>query len=206
MLYELYLKLFPSSRKNAMTNYLMEQNKNGLVGVELGVKYGINALSILKHLDMKKLYLVDHYGKYIENGVEMDFSYGYSIAVNKVRKYKDTVKFIRKKLEDATEDIIEEIDFVWMDAHGEYDVVYNFLKKYYPLVKKGGLIGGKRFNSNWFGLCRAILKFADENNLELVGCNSGDWWIVKGGKNMCDGYVHDALNDGELMEIDYREM
>ena len=178
-IYELYLKMFPSSRKNAMTEYLMKQNKKNLVGAELGVKFGVNALSILKHLDMKKLYLVDHYNKYIEQGFELDFSYGYPVAVHKLRRYKDKTIFIKEEVNDAVEHIFEYLDFVWMDANGEYNVVYNFLKNYYPIIKKGGVIGGKRFNSNWFPLCRAVLKFVDENNLELVGCNTGDWWIVK---------------------------
>lgn len=178
-IYELYLKMFPSSRKTAMTEYLMHQDKKELVGAELGVKFGVNALSILKHLPMKKLYLVDHYGKYVECGKEMDFSYGYDVAVNKLRNYKDKIVFIKKDVKDALPDIEGRLDFVWMDANGEYDVVYNFLKGYYPLVKNGGLIGGKRFNSNWFDLCRAVLKFADDNNFELHGISSGDWWIVK---------------------------
>ena len=125
------------------------------------------------------MYLVDHYGKYIEYGREMDFSYAYPIAVRKLRKYKDKVVFIKKDINDAIEDFEDKLDFVWMDASGEYDTVYNFLKNYYPIIKKGGLLGGKRFNSNWFPLCRAIFRFVDENSLDLVGCNTGDWWIVK---------------------------
>lgn len=179
MLSNLYLKLFPKNRKTGMTEYLLKQNKKKLVGAELGVKYGGNAFSILKYLDIEKLYLVDHYSKYVECGKTLDFSHAYPIAVKKLRCYKDKIQFIKKDVNDAVSDIDEKLDFVYMDANGEYDIVYSFLVNYYPIVKKGGIIGGKRFNSNWFELCDAVTDFAKENNLKRYGCNSGDWWFVK---------------------------
>ncbi|MCK4365064.1 MAG: hypothetical protein KAW45_03350, partial [Thermoplasmatales archaeon] len=59
-LYNLYVKMLPSSGKVSMTEYLMKQKRKDLVGAELGVRFGENALSMLKHLDIKKMYLVDH--------------------------------------------------------------------------------------------------------------------------------------------------
>ena len=179
ILYELYLKLFPNNYKTSMTEYLMKQNRKNLIGAELGVRYGGNAMSFLKHLDIQKMYLIDHYSKYVENGQSLDYGYAYPIAVHKLRKYKDNIVFIRKDVNDAIADIVDSVDFVYIDVTGEYNTVYNLLCNYYPLVKPGGIIGGKRFNSNWFDLCRGILKFTDENDFDLIGCNSGDWWIVK---------------------------
>lgn len=165
--------------KTGMTEFLCSIGAKDLVGAEIGVKYGGNALCMLKYLDIKRLYLVDHYSSYVEKGVCYDYGYCYDVAVRRLKKYKDVVCFVLKDLRDAVDDIKDSLDFVWYDAHGDYDMVMFFLEHYYPLVKLGGVIGGKRFNSNWFDFCRAVIDFVDKNGFVLHGCNSGDWWIVK---------------------------
>ena len=47
------------------------RNKNDLVGCEIGVGRGHNAKNILTKLNCKKLYLIDPYLPYIENGKSM---------------------------------------------------------------------------------------------------------------------------------------
>lgn len=162
-----------------MTEFLLDGNRKGLVGAELGVKFGDNAFSMLKFLDLEKLYLVDHYGKYVECGRELDFGYAFPIAKKKLMRFGDRAVFIRKDVNEAMTDIKDCLDFVWVDVSGEYDVMFKCLRNYYPLLRVGGLLGGKRFNSNWFGVCRAVFEFVDEFDLDLVGGCSGDWRIVK---------------------------
>lgn len=178
---EIYYMFFPNEYKNGVTEYLMENNnKNGLVGVEIGVGKGGNAVSMLNHLPIKKLYLVDPYNPFFENN-KLVYNYCgcYCVAIKKLKKFGDKVVFVNEFACDAAEHIFEDLDFVWFDASGEYAIVKDFLNTWFPKLRSGGIFGGKRFNSNWFGLCKAVLEFVHDNNFECFGCNSGDWWIVK---------------------------
>ena len=108
-----------------------------------------------------------------------NFSNAYNIALNKLDKYKDRTVFIKKDVSESVEYISEALDFVWVDVSGDYDTVYKALTDYYDILREGGVLGGKRFNSNWFDVCLAVTSFVIEHDLDFMGCNSGDWWVVK---------------------------
>ena len=104
-----------------------------LVGAEIGVNIGGNALSLLRMLNIKKLYLVDMY--VINKGA-------YAKAIKRLEIYKSKIQFIIKKSVDASMDIKEQLDFVYIDADHQYNFVYEDLDVWYPLVRKGGVVGG----------------------------------------------------------------
>jgi len=160
----------------ATTRYLMKNyQKKDLICAEIGVDYGLNAKTLLKLLPIKKLYLIDPYQQ------ELDSVLGeerYKNAKKILRKYKDKTEFIRKSSSEAIKDIPKNIDFIYLDGSHEYEQVKKDIELYYPKVKKGGIIGGHDFWASTRGVCKAVIEFAEENNLDLYG-EITDWWIIK---------------------------
>jgi predicted O-methyltransferase YrrM len=148
-----------------MMNFL--KNKK-LIGLEIGVEYGLNAKTMLKLLPIEKLYLVDPYSSSDEIFTEVK---------KYLAKYGNKITFIRKTSEKAVEDIPDNLDFVYIDGSHSYESVTRDIKLFYNKIKKGGIIGGHDFWANEIGVCKAVLEFAEINNLKLNG-NLTDWWIV----------------------------
>jgi hypothetical protein len=161
----------------------------GLVGVEIGVAEGANALNILKTLPMKRLYLVDPYDphlRYVDpdhefacgmNKIE-DTLLHYFIAKERLATFFQQIVFIKKLSQDAIKDIQELVDFVYIDGNHAYEYVKNDLALYYKIVKPNGIIGGHDYTEIWPGVKKASSEFAAENNLELH-VEFPDWWIIK---------------------------
>jgi len=154
-----------------------------IVAMEVGVLHGGNAVSILKNLNIEKLYLVDPYLDYKEyrdsiSGFKFSqFVYDemYKTTKNRMRKYGDKVILIREKSENL--DIKEKFDFIYLDAN--YDNISNDFKKFFPMLKKDGILGGYAFSGNH-------RKFVEElifliRQYDLTCCFGGDyneWWIT----------------------------
>jgi hypothetical protein len=52
------------------------------------------------------------------------------------------------------------------------------IELFYNKLKKGGILGGHDFWANQIDVCKAVLEFAENNNLRLNG-KLTDWWIIK---------------------------
>ena len=153
-----------------MTKFMMNFFKNKkLIGLEIGVEYGLNAKTMLKLLSIEKLYLVDPYN----NGDET-----YKEARKYLAKYGNKIIFIRKTSEKAANEIPDELDFVYIDGAHNYEAAKKDIELFYNKLKKGGVLGGHDLWANEIGVCKAVLEFAENNNLKLNG-KLTDWWIVK---------------------------
>ncbi len=169
-----------------------------LLGLEVGVYEGDNAINMLLNLPLKKLYLVDSYELHkIEkenmkpsiftlpsdllvrdpnfSGIIIDFRKCYDIAKRKLAPFENKIELIRKKSIDAVPD---NLDFVYIDADHDYLPILNDIKSYYPKLKKGGIICGDDFCAEYYGVAKAVLEFASENNLRIFG-RGKDWWLIK---------------------------
>lgn len=172
---------FGFTETRPMTQFVGGTCKGNLIGVEIGTFKGENAKNILGRLKIKTLYLVDPYIKYSEYH---DFEYRdiddnlFSEAKRMVRKYKNNVEFIRKFSSDAISDIPDNLDFVYIDGNHDYKFVKKDIELYYPKVKPGGVIGGHNFDIVFNDVCKAVIEFAEKNNLEMQGFED-DWWVVK---------------------------
>jgi len=161
-------------------------NEINLIGVEIGVWKGENALSLLTKSSIKKLYLIDPYK------VDKDYTQPYlneiedlkdaeNIAKYKLRKFDDKIVWIKKFSNDAIDDVPNGLDFVYIDGNHRYEFVKKDIENYYPKVKKGGFIGGHDFeftNTNDCSVSRAVLEFVINNDLRLF-CLEEEWWIIK---------------------------
>lgn len=156
-----------------------EKTWSDVVGVEIGTLRGLNAVSIVQNLNIKQLYLVDPYILY-DDGINayQNRTKDYKIAQQNVKAFKDKVTFVTKKSEDAVDDIPNDLDFVYIDGNHSYEYVKKDIEMYYPKVKPGGILGGHDFRAGFYGLCTAVLEFANEHQINLYGDHT-DWWFVK---------------------------
>jgi len=152
-----------------MTSFMQNRfNGNSVTGLEIGVQCGFNSMSMFKALNIKKLYLVDPW----------DNEDHYQTAMKMLSPFKDKIEIIKKFSEDAASDVKEELDFVYIDGNHDYEFVKKDIELYYPLIKKGGIIGGDDFSIDFVGVAKAVIEFADKKNLKING-GGNDWWFIK---------------------------
>lgn len=152
-----------------------------LIGVEIGVCKGVHAESILKTLNIQKLWLIDPYESY--GTCDSAFSTKELIqffleAKDRLKPYKNRIVWIKKKSEDAINDIPNELDFIYIDGNHDYPFVKKDIERYYPKVKNGGFLGGHDFSMRRKGVVKAVIEFTAKNSLQLHGDSPYDWWIM----------------------------
>jgi hypothetical protein len=166
------------------------RGKTNLVGAEIGVCGGEHALSLLRTLSPAKLYCIDPYDLY-DSYTEGKNHYGIDQApLSRTEKcarkllaeYADRITWIRKLSAEATGDIEESLDFVYIDGNHAEDFVRRDIQEYWPLIKINGILGGhdfyNGFQSEHDGVISAVIEFASKRNLSLK-VELPDWWIAK---------------------------
>jgi len=165
-----------------MIEFLRNHASNkSLVGVEVGVFRGDNALNILEKLNMKKLYLVDPYVPYVNViGDVSDPQRALSICKEKMSKFDDKVELIVKTSCEAVDDVPGNLDFAYIDGNHNYEFVKEDVRLYYSKIKKGGVLGGHDFTlrKEHKGVFNAVMEFVVDNKLRIFA-EKNDWWIVK---------------------------
>ena len=152
--------------------------KDRLVGLEIGVARGLNAFNILNVLNIEKLYLVDPYEPYIEKGQEFYRGHSKKSMFRRMKPFGKKIIFIQKSSYKAVDDVIEKLDFVYMDGDHSYELVKRDLEEYYPKLKTGGFFGGHDYSLDYPEVIKAIGEFANKLNLKLFN-EDRDWWIIK---------------------------
>ncbi|MEM3578604.1 MAG: class I SAM-dependent methyltransferase [Candidatus Bathyarchaeia archaeon] len=161
-----------------MTLFLKEYAKSELVGAEIGVASGDNAMNLLQMLPIKKLYLIDPYLPYVEEDRILDFTGARKIAKKRLLKYPQ-VKFIEETSEKASKELTDELDFVYIDGNHSYEFVKKDIKLYSSFVKPGGVIGGHDFA--YPGVTRAVMEFVTANDYKYgidFFIKLPDWWLI----------------------------
>jgi len=146
--------------------------------IEIGVYKGENSVSLLKHLNIKQLYLIDPFE--IEAGdlnkhLPVDILDARTIARSSVYG-DDRVTWIEKKSSEAIGDINGKVDFVYIDGNHKYKNVLEDMEKYVPIVKKGGIVAGH--DVNVFEVAQAVIHYCDKYNIKAV-FDFPDWWFIK---------------------------
>jgi len=164
-----------------MTLFLKKYFKNSepLTAAEIGVAKADNSLSILQELPIKKLILIDPYMAYAENGRLTSFEGDYEMATAKLSRYKQA-QFIQKTSEEAAKDIDEPLDFAYIDGNHSYSFVMADILNYYPLLRKGGVIGGHDYTPfHHPGVVRAVDEFVQQQETLNFYAVFPDWWFIK---------------------------
>jgi hypothetical protein len=153
--------------------------KKDIIGVEIGVQYGINARDILERYNIKTLYLVDPYINYKNTKGNLVEPEGKDLAIKYLNKYKDKIVWVYKLSEEAVDDIPDNLDFVYIDGGHTYEIVKRDLELYYPKVKKGGLFSGHDYAKRAPDVVRAVNEFFSKMNLKLYCGGKWDFWCIK---------------------------
>ncbi len=163
-----------------MIEYVNEHIK-ALVGVELGVAWGVNAAFILEsmqHLDT--LYLVDSYPTFRDGNSRDGKKYSYAnfrnVMLQRIAKFGKRAVYIDADTVAAATQIPDNLDFVYIDACHCYENVAAEIATYYPKVRSGGYIGGH--DVNFSGVMRAVGEFAEANRLQ-PRVEGIDWMVRK---------------------------
>jgi len=151
-----------------------------IVAAEIGVFFGYNAKDINKSLNISKLYLIDPYAKYEEYKKDSAYPLLKRAKKNshKINK-KNNILWIEEFSDKALKDIKEDLDLLYVDGNHEYEFVKKDLELYWKKIKKGGIIAGHEIQ--YKGVSKALLEFANKNNLEINFGDRRDWWIIKNG-------------------------
>ena len=92
-------------------------------------------------------------------------------------KDKPVVWHIEASL-DAAKKIDEPLDFVYIDGLHDYKSVTDDIAAWYPLVRKGGVVGGHDFTIQGEDVIDTVTKFAVDANLYL-NIDFPDWWVIR---------------------------
>ena len=162
----------------------------GLIGVEIGVAGGEHALSLLKSLDIKKIYLIDpyeHYSEYYEGklhyGVDqIELEPMEKLAKELLSEYSNKIVWIKEKSAVAIYLIKEKVDFVYIDGNHQSEYILKDIDDYFPIVKPLGVLGGhdyyNGFQREHDSVVNVVNSFVVEQNLQLR-TEMPDWWIEK---------------------------
>jgi len=167
-------------------------HKNQLIGAEIGVRDGTNAIYLLENLPIKKLYLIDSFLPYRDNpdkyytAEEQEEEYK-KLLLN-MERYYDKVIIIRQSSQWARQLFSKDyFDFVYIDADHKYESIKDDLNWWDKIIVRG-IIGGHDYGygETWdFGVKKAVDEFAKEKGLpvedlsETVGSRAMEWAIIK---------------------------
>ena len=161
--------------------YFEIRNIKNLIGVEVGVYKGNNALSILKELNIKKLYLIDMWQFYHNLNKDFDFSIYYNLVKELFGKNK-RVKIIKDFSINACKLFKDNsLDFVYIDANHDYNYVYDDIKNWYKKIKSNGILCGHDILMK--DVFNALMDYCIENRIRFF-IEPPDWYIIKRNEKM----------------------
>jgi len=148
-----------------MIEYIKNNFKGPLIGVEIGVAAGDNAMSMVKELHLKELHLVDIWEKYYVNGHFEERYFDLHDKVVKKFSHLDYVQIHLMASVDAAQLFKDNyFDFAYIDANHSYDFVKADIHAWLPKIKPGGILGGHDYSSGW----KSVVKAVDEAKSELT--------------------------------------
>lgn len=169
-------------------------NKNG-VGAEIGVWKGNLSKLLLKHVEPRKLYLIDPYlyrsdyssawyGNSNMDQKAMDIIYNSVKEEFKELIQKDIVELIRQPSNECYNQITDNsLDWVYIDGDHNFEGVLNDLRLYFAKIKSGGtIICDDYTNDGWWKedvilAVKSFLKIHEE--FISFHLNVGDQYIIQ---------------------------
>jgi hypothetical protein len=169
--------------KSRCTDFLDYMPYNA-IAVEVGVQNGIFAEYMLNRTNPQTLYLIDCWEQQdpsVYNDIanvpneQQENSYQETL-----RKFANDprVTILRQYSHDAVSRFADEsLDWVYLDANHTYEAIKEDLKRWWPKVKKGGILSGHDyFHEPAFGVIQAVNEFLIEYNLYFTYLTTGDYY------------------------------
>jgi predicted O-methyltransferase YrrM len=160
----------PKHTRN-LIKIIEQHNINPILGAEIGVRLGKNAIGLLKHFPDLQLDLIDNYIgadrikkialTRLYNSFKKDIGCRYWLCIDSSIKAAEKIKDRR-------------LDFVFIDANHSYKSVKQDIEAWLPKVRIGGLLTGHDFTPQFEGLQRAVEeRFGDKFSV------LGDIWYTQ---------------------------
>src|SRR3990167_3969204 len=129
-------------------NIIRETLGEGLIGAEIGVNKGYLSSYICQIINPKALYLIDPCANYVDQNSGEIIGESQYIIARGLLKNNPCCHFIKETSFEAAEKIQNgSLDFVYIDAeHTEMAVLSDALR-WYPKVRKGGILSGHDFTT-----------------------------------------------------------
>lgn len=133
---------------------------------EIGVWKGESSSLFSALFPSAQLYLIDLWKYYPEYGSKNsgpssknpeDFERAYKLVKEKFHNYANCT-IIRKKSSDAVIDVPNDLDLIFIDANHSYKYVKEDIHLWSKKVKKGGIIAGHDYSSDFPGVMEAVKK------------------------------------------------
>jgi len=129
---------------------VMKTGKKNLLILEIGVAEGINSKLIIENLPVRKLWLIDSYKPYYQDGrLFTHYSRMEKEARTRLGKFikNNEVTFLKGRSQDKKiiSLVPNNLDFVYVDGNHSYWAVKKDIENYYKKLKNGGIIGGHDF-------------------------------------------------------------
>ena len=161
------------------------------VCAEIGVFRGNFSEKILRILEPETLYLIDPWvvgsdvntpsATYRESDTRIQSAQGVKTAYSKSEDLAHVEKRFSKEINDkiinikrhfsydAKDDFEDScFDFIYVDATHTYESVLADLNDYFPKLKRGGILAGHDYTRNFPGVKKAVIEFAEENDLKFL--------------------------------------
>lgn len=157
---------------NSILHLVANKDANFLV-CEIGVREGLSSVNFLRGGCF--LYMIDpwiDYPEYSEKFYANKYEEIYNTTLAKVAPFEGRYKIIRKKSDDAVNDI-PQVDLVYIDGNHALDFVKRDIENYWPKVKSGGYLTGDDY-----GQVQAVVnEFVKSNGLKLELFSNN--WVIK---------------------------
>lgn len=156
-------------------------NNKSINVAEIGVFMGRNANSILKELNVNKIYLIDPYEKYNEylgDGVYNELLKAKSIAHKNLKKHRNKIMWVEEFSNPAVNNIKDKLDFIYIDGNHKYEYVRKDINLCWEKLNIGGILAGHDIADP--NVSRALIEFVLEKKIKMVYFGDKlDWWIIK---------------------------
>lgn len=150
----------------------------GLIGAEIGVNKGHNAAYICSTIQPQVLYLIDPWNNFFDPASGEVIGEVQFILTQKNLSRFPCCQFIRDTSLGVSEKFgNEKLDFVYIDADHSYPAVLSDIARWYPKVRKGGIIGGHDFTTD--SVRQAVMYFCEHAKIERLYHQHEDWWVIK---------------------------
>lgn len=154
-----------------------------LIGAEIGVCHGDNAIVMLKTLNLCKLYLVDGFELYddykplVPGATQSFYDVEYHKLLDRMKDHSN-VKILKMMSNEAYKNFEDNsFDMIYIDANHSRKYIIEDFDNWYPKIKIGGILGGHGFNGH-YSLFMGITEICRKYDLKVDG-TLNEFWFVK---------------------------
>jgi len=155
------------------------------VGVEIGVRSGGQAESLLSNTTISRLYGValcghNHEWRNRTNLDEDERDQIHQLVMKQMEPFADRYVHIQNYSREAAEDIRDWIDFVLLNGDHSYKETWNNLRTWFTKIRLGGIMGGHYYDHHDFpGVKNAVDRFFRRLDWVVNTEDYNVWWTEK---------------------------